>query len=244
MLRDWGVAMMKAPEPLAHGDDDPTGGPRPVTIGRALERRRVDLNLTRDAAAEAIGVSRSTYSAYESDLRRLSPDVLRTLAVFLGIDVEETLDLYGATCVAQARRALFGVSPVGSTAARAGIRRATRSDDMAIVERVYFDAAAREDVRDTMVAAPHRESRSVPIDATRGVDEPATKKHKGHKKHGKSKKSKKGKKSKERDLRSPSTAIADHPPTSQAKGESKKGTSKKDVSKKHKAKKRKSKKRR
>ena len=233
--------MMKAPEPLGSSDDGPTAGLRPETIGRSLERRRVELTLTREAAAEAIGVSRSTYSAYESDQRRLSPDVLRTLAVFLGVELEETLDLYGATCVVQARRALFGASPAGSAAARASIRRVTRSDDMAIVERVYFDAGARDEVRDDTATALRRAHHVAPTDAISSeADEPATttkhKKHKGHKKE------KKAKKSAERGLRPSTVVTSDAPAKPKKKGESKKGESKKSASKRHKAKKRKNKK--
>lgn len=126
-----------------------------MTVGRALEHRRDELGLSREEAASAIGVSRSTYSAYASDQRRLSPDSLGTLAAFVGADLEEILELYGATCVAQARRVLVRGSSVGSLGVeRAGIRRSQRSDDMSIVERVYFDATSRGEESEVIALAP------------------------------------------------------------------------------------------
>ena len=144
---------MKDPDSLARNDQRVPH--RPLTIGRALEQRRDELGLSREGAASAIGVSRSTYSAYASDQRRLSPDSLGTLVAFLGVDLEEILELYGATCVAQARRVLVRGSSAGSMGVeRAGIRRSQRSDDMSIVERVYFDAASRSDTSEVVALAP------------------------------------------------------------------------------------------
>ena len=138
-----------------------------LTVGRALVRRRDELSISRDAAAESVGVSRSTYSAYEGDRRRLSPEALRTLAVFLNVGLEEILELYGETCVIQARRVLLGGSPVGTAGdSRTGIRRTARNNDMAIVERVYFEGSSRDDAREdvepqTPNALPSESSDSV-----------------------------------------------------------------------------------
>jgi transcriptional regulator with XRE-family HTH domain len=215
--------MMKGPEPRARDESGHQQSRRsPPTIGQALQRRRDELALSRDKAAEVIGVSRSTYSAYENDQRRLSPEVLRTLAGYLGSDLEEILDLFGATCVAQARRVLIGVSPAGSLApTRTGIRRTARSDDMAIVERVYFDGSSRDDARDVVAIAPREEGRVTPPGAVPGdFDAP------GVKKKGKKLK-KSAKKSKDRKKRQKSKLKFDA-----SKKESKKGKSKKSKSKK------------
>jgi transcriptional regulator with XRE-family HTH domain len=112
----------------------------PRTIGRALEERRRELELGHEAAAELIGVSRSTYTGYERDARRISPEVLRPLAHFLDVGVVEILELYGATCVFQARRVLMGNEAPTTTTPFAEVRaRRLSRDDTTIVERVYFD---------------------------------------------------------------------------------------------------------
>ena len=80
----------------------------PLTIGGALSERRRVLKWDQTCAASAIGVNRSTHAAYEHDSRRLSAETLRPLATFLMLTLDEILELYGATCVTQARRVLFG----------------------------------------------------------------------------------------------------------------------------------------
>lgn len=153
---------MRGSEPLSEGDLGQTASRARPTIGQALGRRRDELALSREVAAEVVGVSRSTYAAYESDQRRLSPEVLRTLATFLSVELDEILDLYGATCVAQARRVLFGESLTETMGvARAAMRRTSRGDDMAIVERVYFDADSRD-----VVAPKVREQRAALPDSS------------------------------------------------------------------------------
>ena len=123
----------------------------PLTIGAALGERRRELGLDQSKAANAIGVNRSTYAAYERDARRLSAEVLRPLAEFLALSLEEILKLYAATCVTQARRVLFGEpssdsEPVVESAKSDSVmRRAARGDDMSVVQRVYFDARAAHD---------------------------------------------------------------------------------------------------
>ena len=132
--------MTKGPA-LVAGSDTPEGSAFTMsTIGRALEERRRELGIGQEVAADAVGVSRSTFAAYEHDARRISPEVLRPLAHFLDVSLVEVLELYGATCVAQARRVLFGDEPPASPSPFSGARarRATR-DDMSILERVYFD---------------------------------------------------------------------------------------------------------
>jgi transcriptional regulator with XRE-family HTH domain len=132
--------MTKGPA-LAAGNDSPEVSAFTMsTIGRALEERRRELGIGQEVAADAVGVSRSTFAAYEHDTRRISPEVLRPLAHFLDVSLVEVLELYGATCVAQARRVLFGDEPPAPPSPFSGARarRATR-DDMSIVERVYFD---------------------------------------------------------------------------------------------------------
>ncbi len=134
------MAMTKGPALSA--DDNPRGVVSSAlrTIGRALAERRRELDLGHEAAAELIGVSRSTYTGYERDARRISPEVLRPLAHFLNVGVVEILELYGATCVFQARRILMGNEAPTATTPFAEVRaRRLSRDDTTIVERVYFD---------------------------------------------------------------------------------------------------------
>ena len=178
--------------------------PRPMTVGRALELRRDELGLSREGAASAIGVSRSTYSAYAGDQRRLSPDSLRTLIDFLDVDVEDLLGLYGATCVVQARRALLRGTPPGSEGVeRAGLRRSVSRDDMTIVERVYFDAKPRHDASEVIhvltpsVRTEFEQTTSDGADGTTRHEKDT--KDKKDKKGKKDKKDKKGHKAKKKD---------------------------------------------
>jgi transcriptional regulator with XRE-family HTH domain len=76
------------------------------TIGSSLGKRRLELELEKGQAAEKIGMSRTTYSSYERDTQRPSVDVFPALAEFLGVDMEDFLVLYGATCIAAARASL------------------------------------------------------------------------------------------------------------------------------------------
>ncbi|HSN03303.1 MAG TPA: helix-turn-helix transcriptional regulator [Acidimicrobiales bacterium] len=216
---------------MAGGDDRRVALDSP-TIGQALERRRDQLALSREAAASAVGVSRSTYSAYESDQRRLSPEALRILANFLGADLEEILHLYGATCIAQARRSLVGdASDTASTGARVGLRRAARSDDMTIVERVYFDAGARER-HDVVALAPRgadppfaSHADDVVVDGTGATKHEKTKKKAKKEKRGK-KKDKGAKKSPKRHASKSTAEPIKKSKVKKGKSKSKKGKSK------------------
>lgn len=155
-----------------------------VTIGHALGERRRLLGLDQGTAANRIGISRSTYAAYEHGGRRPSVDVLRSLAKFLDVTLDEVLELYGATCIVLARLALMrdmltdgesgaGLSDAASEVADAAAaivaeadaakgaavvevtpRRAMRNDDMSVLKRVYFDVVTGSD---------HRPSRSYAV---------------------------------------------------------------------------------
>ena len=146
-----------------------------VTIGHALGERRRFLGLDQGTAAIKIGISRSTYAAYEHGGRRPSIDVLRSLASFLDISLDDVLELYGATCIVLARLALMrdmltegesgeGLSSAATEVADAAAaivagaadasdavgvsaRRIDRYDDMSVLKRVYFDVATGSDHR-------------------------------------------------------------------------------------------------
>jgi transcriptional regulator with XRE-family HTH domain len=149
-----------------------------VTIGHALGERRRYLALDQGTAATRIGISRSTYAAYEHGGRRPSIDVLRSLAAFLDVTLDEVLELYGATCIVLARLALMRdmltdgeststlsdaagevadaaaaiVAEAASTDAAVvdvSSRRMSRDDDMSVVKRVYFDVVTGSDHRPT-----------------------------------------------------------------------------------------------
>jgi transcriptional regulator with XRE-family HTH domain len=116
-----------------------------TTLGQALIERRIELGIDKASAAKSIGVTRATYAAYESDSRRLSVDVLPALRAFLDVAVEDFLELYGATCVAQARviilRDLFvsDASMTERTTPTAMLVKNVRDNEMSVVERVFFD---------------------------------------------------------------------------------------------------------
>lgn len=73
------------------------------TIGEALVARRQALGLDKGRAAHRIGMSRTSYGAYERDAQRPSIEVFAPLIEFLSVSLEEFLTLYGATCIAIAR---------------------------------------------------------------------------------------------------------------------------------------------
>lgn len=75
----------------------------PRTIGEALVARREALGLDKGRAASRIGMSRTSYGAYERDAQRPSIEVFAPLIEFLSISLDEFLTLYGATCIAIAR---------------------------------------------------------------------------------------------------------------------------------------------
>lgn len=75
----------------------------PRTIGEALVARRQTLGLDKGRAANRIGMSRTSYGAYERDAQRPSIEVFAPLIEFLSISLDEFLTLYGATCIAIAR---------------------------------------------------------------------------------------------------------------------------------------------
>ena len=77
-----------------------------ATIGSALSARRLELGISRVQAAAQVGMSRTTYSSYESDSQRPSVDVFPALAEFLNITIEELLALYGATVITVLRPSL------------------------------------------------------------------------------------------------------------------------------------------
>ena len=116
-----------------------------TTLGQALIERRIELGVDKASAAKSIGVTRATYAAYESDLRRLSVDVLPALRAFLDVAVEDFLDLYGATCVAQARviilRDLFvnDASMTERPSPTTMLVKNVRDNELSVVERVFFD---------------------------------------------------------------------------------------------------------
>jgi transcriptional regulator with XRE-family HTH domain len=77
-----------------------------LTIGEALIARRNQLGLDKGRAADQIGMSRTTYGAYEANRQRPSVNVFPALAEFLDVDMEYFLELYGATMILAARPAL------------------------------------------------------------------------------------------------------------------------------------------
>ncbi|HET9088819.1 MAG TPA: helix-turn-helix transcriptional regulator [Acidimicrobiales bacterium] len=218
---------MKDSELVTQHDERSTA--QPLTVGRALELRRDELGLSREGAASAIGVSRSTYSAYASDQRRLSPDSLRMLIDFLDIDIEELLGLYGATCVLQARRALLRGTPPGSEGVeRAGLRRTVSGNDMTIVERVYFDVKPRHDSSEVireLAPVARTEFGQTTVDGAEGTTR--------HEKDKKNKKNKKGRKEKKKNKKA-NGEIGRDATTSQSDARAKR--TKKSKSKKHKSK--------
>ena len=124
-----------------------------TTIGRALAARRRDTGLDLEAAAARLGVSRSTYSSYERGTRRPSPENLRAVAVFLDVTIDTVLDLYGATCVEQARRVLQPDEVASAATASDRARRAPRHD-VAVIKRVYFDATGAHGAHHDAVSTP------------------------------------------------------------------------------------------
>jgi transcriptional regulator with XRE-family HTH domain len=116
-----------------------------TTLGQALVERRIELGIDKANAAAMVGVTRATYAAYESDSRRLSVDGLPALRSFLDVAVEDFLEMYGATCVAQARviilrdlfvsDALTSERPMPTTMMVKNVR----DNEMSVVERVFFD---------------------------------------------------------------------------------------------------------
>jgi transcriptional regulator with XRE-family HTH domain len=116
-----------------------------TTLGQALIERRIELGIDKSTAATRIGVTRATYAAYESDSRRVSVESLPTLRAFLDVAVEDFLELYGATCVAQARvvilRDLFvsDASKIERPAPTSMMVKNVRDNEMSVVERVFFD---------------------------------------------------------------------------------------------------------
>ena len=121
-----------------------------TTLGQALVERRIELAIDKGRAAAMIGVTRATYAAYESDSRRLAMDGLPALRTFLGVSVEDFLELYGATCVAQARVTLMRDLFVGDIALAERPAPTTmlvknvRDDELSVVERVFFDVVTAE----------------------------------------------------------------------------------------------------
>lgn len=121
-----------------------------TTLGQALVERRIELGVDKGKAAAMVGVTRTTYVAYESDSRRLSIDGLPALRTFLNVSIEDFLELYAATCVAQARvilmRDLFvgDVSIAERPAPTTMLVKTVRDDELSVVERVFFDVVTAE----------------------------------------------------------------------------------------------------
>lgn len=76
------------------------------TIGDALLAKRKQRRLDQGRAAGEIGVSPSTYRSYEKNTQRPSVNVFPLLAKFLGLEMEDFLQLYGATVIFALRPAL------------------------------------------------------------------------------------------------------------------------------------------
>jgi transcriptional regulator with XRE-family HTH domain len=76
------------------------------TIGDALLAKRKERRLDQGRAAAEIGVSPSTYRSYEKNTQRPSVNVFPLLAKFLGLEMEDFLQLYGATVIFALRPAL------------------------------------------------------------------------------------------------------------------------------------------
>ncbi|MGC8511055.1 MAG: helix-turn-helix domain-containing protein [Acidimicrobiales bacterium] len=139
-----------------------------MTIGRALATRRRDTGLDQEAAAARLGVTRSTYASYERGTRRPSAEGLRAVADFLDVAIDAVLDLYGATCVEQARRVLEPDShDNGSTTSPS--RGRARHHDVAVIERVYFEAAGSNGAPDD--SAPALTSATSAVEVARGRED-------------------------------------------------------------------------
>lgn len=179
--------MMKGPALPSDGDAADASSLVPETIGQALAERRRELGVGQDVAADAVGISRSTFAAYERDARRVSPEFLRPLAGFLEVSLVEVLELYGVTCVLQARRALFGDEvPIASTAPRGMRTRPTKREDMAIVERVYFDVTPAKVPTVALANFDEHVTTATPLGHTRNASDESEKKR-SKKKHSKKK---------------------------------------------------------
>jgi transcriptional regulator with XRE-family HTH domain len=125
-----------------------------TTLGQALIERRTSLEIDKARAARIIGIARSTYSAYELDVRRIAPESLPALGKFLDASLDDLVHLYGATCMAQARETLLHhmfhsdppvveVLPVPpsppSLASRANLEKDDGDRDLSVLKRVFFD---------------------------------------------------------------------------------------------------------
>jgi transcriptional regulator with XRE-family HTH domain len=126
-----------------------------TTLGQALIERRTSLEIDKARAARMIGIARSTYTAYELDLRRIAPESLPALGKFLDASLDDLVHLYGATCMAQARETLlhhmFHSDPpvvevvatppaITSLGARAKLEKEEDPDrDLSVLKRVFFD---------------------------------------------------------------------------------------------------------
>lgn len=62
-----------------------------MTLGKRLEKLRVEKNLTIVELAEIFHVSKSTISAYENDARKPNLEILLELADFYGVTVDYLL---------------------------------------------------------------------------------------------------------------------------------------------------------
>jgi transcriptional regulator with XRE-family HTH domain len=170
------------------------------TIGRALRTRRAELGLDQRDAAARIGMSRTTFSSYERDTQRPSVDVLPAIADFLGISIDDVLQLFGASAIAAARTALGRLS-VSTSVSSAAPRIDTdiHTSDVVATSDVrptqefadgYVNSNGNGHDDDTADSSPY--SPAVSIDAT---DVPHVKVNDEREK-GKKKKKKKGKREK------------------------------------------------
>ena len=58
-----------------------------------LKELRLERGLTQEQVAEAIGISRSAYSHYENELRRLPVELLIQIASFYNVSTDYILNL-------------------------------------------------------------------------------------------------------------------------------------------------------
>ncbi len=125
-----------------------------MTIGRALAARRRDTGLDQEAAAAHLVVSLSTYASYERGTRRPPVEKLRAVADFLDVTTDAVLDLYGATCVEQARRVVQPDSADSGSPTSSRRTRAARRHEVSVIERVYFDATGANGVHAGVAVTP------------------------------------------------------------------------------------------
>lgn len=157
------------------GDDVVT----PNTIGEALVARREALGLDKGRAASRIGMSRTSYGAYERDAQRPSIEVFAPLIDFLQIPLEEFLTLYGATCIALARTSFGEASSEDGDRLDGKDGEDTPGSDTSGPTTEEREATIGDDVNGPV---PSPESVAAPSETTRIETRPKQKKNKKNKK--------------------------------------------------------------